>query len=146
MTLDAKPDDFETGLKPLWLRAPAGDEAAYRAALERIARRLRAFFGRRLSALPDEVEDLVQETLLALHLQRGTYDANLPVSAWVHAIARHKLVDLWRRRGRREALHEGRGFAVRGLAPRLRELARLYGVSALLPDPAAPEDEVLAAA
>jgi len=47
---------------------------------------------------------------------------------------------------RREALHEGRGFAVRGLAPRLRELARLYGVSALLPDPAAPEDEVLAAA
>jgi RNA polymerase sigma-70 factor (ECF subfamily) len=52
------------------------------------------------------VEDLVQETLLALHLQRGTWDPALPVSAWVHAIARHKLVDLFRRRGRREALHE----------------------------------------
>jgi RNA polymerase sigma-70 factor (ECF subfamily) len=106
MSVDANHDDFETGLKPLWMRAQGGDDVAYRAALEAIARRLRAFFGRRLSALPDEVEDLVQETLLALHLQRGTYDASLPVSAWVHAIARHKLVDLWRRRGRREALNE----------------------------------------
>jgi RNA polymerase sigma-70 factor (ECF subfamily) len=103
---DANHDGFEAGLKPLWMRAQAGDEAAYRAALEHIAARLRRFFGRRLQALPDEVEDLVQETLLALHLQRGTYDASLPVSAWVHAIARHKLVDLFRRRGRREALHE----------------------------------------
>lgn len=99
-------DDFESGLRPLWTRAQAGDEAAYRDALGRIALRLRAFFARRLMSLPDEVEDLVQETLLALHLQRGTYDERWPVSAWVHAIARHKLVDLLRRRGRREALHE----------------------------------------
>lgn len=100
------PDAFESGLKPLWLRAQAGDEPAYREALMRIAARLRRFFARRLQALPDEVEDLVQETLLALHLHRGTYDPDMPVSAWVHAIARHKLVDLFRRRGRREALHE----------------------------------------
>jgi len=106
MSDDAIHDAFESGLKPLWMRAQAGDEVAYRAALERIAARLRRFFGRRMQALPDDVEDLVQETLLALHLQRGTYDATLPVSAWVHAIARHKLVDLFRRRGRREALHE----------------------------------------
>jgi RNA polymerase sigma-70 factor (ECF subfamily) len=106
MSDDATSDAFESGLKPLWTRAQAGDDAAYRAALERIAARLRAFFGRRLQSLPDEVEDLVQETLLALHLQRGSYDPGLPVSAWVHAIARHKLVDLWRRRGRRESLHE----------------------------------------
>lgn len=106
MSADATPDVFESRLKPLWTRAQAGDDAAYRVALELIAARLRRFFGRRLQALPDEVEDLVQETLLALHLQRGTCDASLPVSAWVHAIARHKLVDLWRRRSRREALHE----------------------------------------
>jgi RNA polymerase sigma-70 factor (ECF subfamily) len=43
---------------------------------------------------------------LALHLQRGSYDPSLPVSAWALAIARHKLVDLWRRRGRRDNLHE----------------------------------------
>ncbi len=106
MTDHTQPDVFESALKPVWLRAQAGDETAYREALNLMARRLRAFFGRRLTALPDDVEDLVQETLLVLHLQRGTYDASLPVSAWMHAIARHKLVDLYRRRGRREALHE----------------------------------------
>ena len=99
-------NDFESSLKPLWLRAQSGDEAAYRDALAAIGTRLRGYFRRRLMNLPDEVEDLVQETLLALHLKRGTYDSALPVSAWVLAIARHKLVDLWRRRGRHEALHE----------------------------------------
>lgn len=106
LTDSATRDDFETGLKRLWTRAQTGDEAAYRESLTRIAARLRSFFGRRLQSFPDDVEDLVQETLLALHLQRGTYDPALPVSAWVHAIARHKLVDLWRRRGRREALND----------------------------------------
>lgn len=106
MSKDARPDAFEAGLKPLWLRAQSGDEAAYRAALVLIAARLRGYFRRRMQSLPDDLEDLVQETLLALHLQRGTFDPALPVSAWVHAVARHKLVDLWRRRGRHEALHE----------------------------------------
>lgn len=98
---DDATDDFESRLRPLWLRAQAGDEAAYRTALQRIAVRLRAYLRRRMQAWPDEVEDLVQETLLALHLQRGTWDASVPVSAWMLAIARHKLVDLWRRHGRR---------------------------------------------
>lgn len=106
MPADTRPDDLEAKLKPLWLRAQAGDETAYRQALVLLAARLRSYLRRRLSAFPDEVEDLVQETLLALHLQRGTYDPALPVSAWAVAIARHKLVDLWRRRGRRDGLHE----------------------------------------
>ena len=99
-------DEFESTLKPMWLRAQAGDALAYRDALAKIAQRLRRFYGRRLQALPDEVEDLVQETLLALHMQRGTYDDTLSVSSWVFAIARHKLVDLWRRRGRRDNLND----------------------------------------
>jgi RNA polymerase sigma-70 factor (ECF subfamily) len=106
MPFDARPDDFESALKPLWLRAHSGDDAAYRQALGMLSARLRGYLRRRLAALPDEVEDLVQETLLALHLQRGTYDVTLPVSAWAVAIARHKLVDLWRRRGRRDDLHD----------------------------------------
>jgi len=106
MQHDAIQNDFESGLKPLWLRAQSGDEAAYRRCLALIATRLRGYFRRRMQSLPDDVEDLVQETLLALHLQRGTYDPTLPVSAWVLAIARHKLVDLWRRRGRRDNLHD----------------------------------------
>lgn len=106
MPIDESPGDFDSALKPLWLRAQSGDDAAYRQSLGLLASRLRAYLKRRLSGLPDEVEDLVQETLLALHLQRGTYDPTLPVSAWAVAIARHKLVDLWRRRGRRDSLHD----------------------------------------
>ena len=106
MSVDASPGDLESAVKPLWLRAQSGDDAAYRQALSLLATRVRGYLKRRLSGLPDEVEDLVQETLLALHLQRGTYDPTLPVSAWAAAIARHKLVDLWRRRGRRDNLHD----------------------------------------
>lgn len=97
----APSDAFESQLKAVWLQALEGHEAAYAQALKLMAGRLRGYFGRRLQALPDEVEDLVQETLLVLHVQRDTYDKSLPVTAWLHAIARHKLIDLYRRRGRR---------------------------------------------
>lgn len=42
---------------------------------------------------------VVQQTLLVLHVQRGTHDPQVPVSAWVLAVARHKLAHLWGRRG-----------------------------------------------
>jgi RNA polymerase sigma-70 factor (ECF subfamily) len=106
MPVDASSGDFESMLKPLWRRAQAGDAAAYRQSLDLLSGRLRGFFKRRLSGQPDAVEDLVQETLLALHLQRGTHDPNRPVGPWILAIARHKLVDHWRRDGRRAALHD----------------------------------------
>lgn len=99
-------DEFERRIAPPWRRAHDGDEAAYREALTLAAARLRAYLRRRLAARPDEVEDLVQETLLALHLHRGTWDPSLPVAGWMLAIARHKLIDHLRRHGRREALHD----------------------------------------
>ena len=105
MTSQQAPDAFEAGLAPLWQRAQAGDEAAYRLALQKMAERLRAYLRRRMTDRPEDVEDLVQETLIAVHVQRGTHDPALPVSHWMHAIARYKLVDHWRRHGRREALH-----------------------------------------
>jgi RNA polymerase sigma-70 factor (ECF subfamily) len=52
------------------------------------------------------VEDLVQETLLAVHNQRHTYDTAQPLTAWVHAIARYKLIDFLRRRSGREAMND----------------------------------------
>lgn len=104
MSTEAERSEFEAQLRPLWLRAQEGEEQAYRQSLALMARRLRAYFRRRMPSLLDDVEDLVQDTLLAVHLQRGTYDPQFAVSAWFTAIARHKLVDLWRRRGRREDL------------------------------------------
>lgn len=61
---------------------------------------------KRLSAMPDDVEDLVQESLLAIHNKRHTYDPGQPLGAWVHAIAKYKLVDFLRGRGIRESLNE----------------------------------------
>jgi RNA polymerase sigma-70 factor (ECF subfamily) len=101
-----EPNEVERLLRPIWLQAQAGDEIAYRRALQMFASRLRGYFGRRLSTDPHDVEDLVQETLLALHLQRGTYDDSVPVTAWLHGIARHKLIDHWRRQGRSRAMFE----------------------------------------
>lgn len=106
MTQEKAVHSAESRLRPLWLAAQSGDEKAYAESLLLMAGQLRAYFRRRMPFLVNDAEDLVQETLLAVHLQRGTYDANYPVTAWLLAIARHKLTDLWRRRGRRENLHD----------------------------------------
>jgi RNA polymerase sigma-70 factor (ECF subfamily) len=46
----------------------------------------------------------VQESLLAIHNKRQTYDAKHPLTAWVHAIAKYKYVDLLRRRESRDMI------------------------------------------
>jgi RNA polymerase sigma-70 factor (ECF subfamily) len=95
----------ESRLRELLVRGMSGDGPAYHLFLKELSGVLRAYFRRRLAGLPDEVEDLVQESLLAIHNQRHTYDAAQPLTAWAHAIARYKMVDLLRRRGAREALN-----------------------------------------
>jgi RNA polymerase sigma-70 factor, ECF subfamily len=82
-----------------------GDAAAYDRLLTRLAPELRAVARRNLARAGfsiDEAEDVVQETLLAIHLKRHTWDAALPFGPWVRAIARNKLVDAMRRRGRHD--------------------------------------------
>ncbi len=96
----------ESRLQGLLFQGLTGDTVAYHAFLKELSAHLRAFFRRRLLRLPDDVEDLVQETLLAIHNQRHTYQSGQPLTPWVHAIARYKLIDLLRRRANREALHE----------------------------------------
>ena len=96
----------EVHLRELLLGGLAGDNAAYQAFLKELSTHLRAFLRKRLTRLPDEVEDLVQESLIAVHNQRHTYDSDQPLSAWVQAIARYKLVDLFRRRAMHEMLND----------------------------------------
>lgn len=95
----------EDRLKALLVGGLAGDAGAYHEFLRDLSGHLRAFLGRRLARRPDEVEDLVQETLLAVHNQRHTFDPRYPLTAWVHAIAQYKLVDAFRRRARGDALN-----------------------------------------
>jgi RNA polymerase sigma-70 factor (ECF subfamily) len=98
----------EPELKALMLAALEGDQRAYRALLGDLRLRLAGFFTRRLSAQPAEAEDLVQETLIAIHTRRATYDQTQALTPWVYAIARYKLIDHYRRRRRRlEAPLEG---------------------------------------
>jgi RNA polymerase sigma-70 factor (ECF subfamily) len=91
---------IEERLRSLVLPSLAGDAAAYRMFLDELTTHLRSYLRRRLAGLPDEVEDLLQELLLAVHNKRHTYDPTQPLTAWVQAIARYKLVDLLRRRSR----------------------------------------------
>jgi RNA polymerase sigma-70 factor (ECF subfamily) len=96
----------EEDLRSLLARGLGGDAPAYHAFLKDLSTHLRAFFRKRLQQLPDEVEDLVQESLLAVHVQRHTYDPGRPLTPWVYALARYKLVDLLRRRARTDLLHD----------------------------------------
>ncbi|SHK18636.1 RNA polymerase sigma-70 factor, ECF subfamily [Bradyrhizobium lablabi] len=90
----------EIELKALMLASLDGDAASHRALLERLSRRLRAYFKGKLAGIGrgiSEAEDLVQEAVLAIHLKRHTYDPTEPLTPWVHAIARYKLIDFLRR-------------------------------------------------
>ena len=106
MDSSSRTSDAEAALRSLFLRGLDGDAAAYREFLQKLSAHLRAFLGKRLFGWPDEVEDLVQECLLAMHNQRHTYQSDQPLTAWVHAIARYKMIDLLRAKSAREALHD----------------------------------------
>ena len=103
---NGRANTHEDRLRDLLVLGLAGDAAAYRAFLTELSAHLRAFFRRRMSGLPDDVEDLMQETLLAVHNQRHTYDPGQPLTAWVYAIAKYKLVDLLRRRAGHEVRND----------------------------------------
>ncbi|MBI3700557.1 MAG: sigma-70 family RNA polymerase sigma factor [Afipia sp.] len=90
----------EIELKALMIASLNGDAVSHRALLERLSSRLRAYFKVRLASVgrgPEEAEDLVQETVLAIHLKRHTYDRANLLMPWVYAVARYKLIDFLRR-------------------------------------------------
>lgn len=93
--------DREAELKRLMLRGLDGDAAAWRALLSEMRGALTPFFKRRLIGCEADAEDLVQDCLIAIHAKRATYDRSLPFTAWAYAIARYKLIDHFRRLGRR---------------------------------------------
>lgn len=91
----------EAELSGLLKAAIAGDEKAYADFLHRIAALVRGFVRRKIVQGGVDPEDVVQETLLAIHVKRHTWRQDAPVLPWVYAIARFKLIDAFRRRGRR---------------------------------------------
>lgn len=84
--------------------AIAGDQPAYHKLLSEISQALRGVVRRGFAGVGvprDDVEDVVQDVLLAIHLKRHTWDQSLPLGPWISAIARNKMIDDLRRRGRR---------------------------------------------
>lgn len=79
------------------LRGLGGDAAAHGELLGLLAGYLRGFLARKMGRSAADLEDLVQESLLAIHLKRDTYDTSQPFTAWAFAITRYKLIDWYRR-------------------------------------------------
>jgi len=113
----AGPDDWDAMMRA----ANRGDRAAYGRLLAQIAPALRGLVRARGAGLgPEGCEDVVQEVLLAIHLKRHTWDEGQPLRPWLWAVARHKIVDAFRARGR-------------------RVFVPVEDFAEVLPDPAAPD-------
>src|SRR6266567_3104732 len=90
----------EPRLRTLMLAGLNGDAAAHKALLMELCGYLRAYFkGQfvRVGRGSADAEDLVQETLIAIHTRRNTYDRSQLLTPWVYAVARYRLVDYLRR-------------------------------------------------
>lgn len=99
--MTAKDGRVDQGWAVLMRAAIAGDQVAYRRVLTAMTPVLRGIIRTRAGSMDASwCEDVVQETLLAIHVKRATWDAQMPLRPWVYAIARHKLVDAFRKRGR----------------------------------------------
>lgn len=112
MITPARPDGrpvrnrIEERVKGLLQLSLNGDVVAYTAFLEIMSGYLRGMLKHRLRSFEDDVEDVLQEVLFAMHNGLHTYRDQVPFTAWVAAIVRHKVSDFLRGHARREALHD----------------------------------------
>lgn len=88
-----------------WMRlAQRGDATAYRALVDDLTPLLTRFLRRRVRDAED-LADAYQDTFLAMHRARFTYQSSRPLEPWLFAIARNVAAD-YGRRGHRRRLHE----------------------------------------
>ena len=116
--------DQERQSASLMRRAQEGDEASYAMLLRLLASLTHDFVRRRLGAAAC-LDDAVQETLLAVHAARQTYDPRRPFAPWFYAIAAHRLIDVIRRERRVQAREVGGDELPEPGVPLARENERL---------------------
>lgn len=92
--------DTETKWQTLLLSSQAGDKAAYEVLLADVGKSLRLWLRKKVSNT-EEREDVVQDILVSIHEARHTYRPEYSFLTWVNAISRYKVVDFYRRQGRR---------------------------------------------
>jgi RNA polymerase sigma-70 factor, ECF subfamily len=86
----------------LMVRAQEDDRQAYQTLLQEITPYLRALAAR-IFRSPDDIEDAVQDVLLAVHSVRRTYDPSRPFGPWLVAIAKRRIIECLRRNMRARA-------------------------------------------
>lgn len=94
----------------LMAKAQNGDKKAYNEALTLCEAWLKVYLPRRLA--PEHVEDAIQETLMAVHRKRHTYDPSRPFPPWFVAIARFKWLDRLRSHYKQEHEELGDDYGV----------------------------------
>jgi len=94
----------ETRLAGRMAAAQQGDAAAYQALLRECLPLIVAIV-RAQGISGDQVDDVVQDTLLTIHRARPTYDPARPFVPWLRAIAQRRAIDALRRHSRQHA-HE----------------------------------------
>ena len=72
-----------------------GDSVAYEKFLLEASVVLRRFLIRRMKTI-EMAEDVLQDTLLAIHRARHTYLPGRPVGPWLYAICGHRMTDFYR--------------------------------------------------
>jgi len=119
----------EASLARLMAMSQQGDKQAYAALLEACQRWLRGYYARRIA--PAQLDDLVQETLIALHTKRASWDSTRPFLPWLAAIARYRWVDHLRKLYRADETELAVDFAGQDDEPAIAAritLERLFGV------------------
>jgi RNA polymerase sigma-70 factor (ECF subfamily) len=87
----------------LMVSAQAGNESDYRQLLSELTGVIHNFLRSRFGN-HHFIEDCVQETLIAIHQARHTYDKNRPFRPWLFAIVRHKAIDTLRMQRTRQKI------------------------------------------
>ncbi len=95
--------------------AQSGNREAYLAFLTEVAALVRGYLSRRMASA-EAVEDVLQETLVAVHQARHTWSPGRPVGPWLYAITDRRMVDFLRRARRIERNEVGMSEEAEGLA------------------------------
>lgn len=118
------------GWGALMIAAQAGEAGPYRRLLAELRPWLLRYFSRRLP--PSSVEDAVQDTLVAIHAKRHTYDPQRPFGPWLAGIARYKWIDWLRLATRHAATELPATLAVADHGASVTSAAALTGLMATL--------------
>lgn len=98
----AKPSDDDDQWSRLMEAAQGGNGGAYNRLLNEVQPWLVRYYSRRLPL--HMVEDAAQDTLMAIHKKRHTYEPGRPFRPWLAGIARYKWIDRLRAIGRQHTI------------------------------------------